>query len=68
MKKQLKKKIEDYILENEGGVRAKWTDKDVLTTFGKNGEPIDDYIITIEDGDAYYSPVSMDCKVTLLVE
>ena len=66
--KNIKEKIENYILKNEGGVKAKWTDEDVLTTFDENGEALDDYAVYEDEGDYYYTAASLDYSNDILIE
>ncbi len=67
IREELKAKVEKYLFENEGGVSATWGE-DSCTTFNKEGEAIEDYMIDVEeDGEIYYTAVSCPSS-TLLVE
>ena len=66
MEQKIKNKIEKYLIENEGGVSFSWG-KDSVTSFDTNGNPIEDYMIDIEDnGDIFYTSVSTP-SVTLKI-
>ena len=57
MEQKIKNKIEKYLIENEGGVSFSWGE-DSVTSFDTNGNPIEDYMIDIEDnGDIFYTSV-----------
>ncbi len=67
MTEELKAKVEQFLLENEGGTSVVWGD-DVCTTYDEEGQAIDDYMIDVEDnGDVCYTPVSCP-SVTGLIE
>ena len=66
MDQKIKNKIEKYLIENEGGVSFSWGE-DSVTSFDSNGNPIEDYMIDIDDnGDIFYTSVSMP-NVTLKI-
>ena len=66
MDKIIKNKVEKYLIENEGGVSFSWGE-DSVTSFDSNGNPIEDYMIDIDDnGDIFYTSVSMP-NVTLKI-
>ena len=58
MDQKIKNKIEKYLIENEGGVSFSWGE-DSVTSFDTDGNPIEDYMIDIEDnGNIFYTSVS----------
>ena len=64
---EIKLKVEQYLKENECATSIQWNGDDTCTTFDKNNVAIDDYIIEVEDGKIYYTPVS-NWNVTLEIE
>ena len=65
IKESIKEKVEAYLRKNEGASSVIWGD-DSCTTFDKNNQVIEDYMIDIEDDEIFYTPVS-DYGVTLSV-
>ena len=66
MDKIIKNKVQKYLIENEGGFSFSWGE-DSVTSFDSNGNPIEDYMIDIDDnGDIFYTSVSMP-NVTLKI-
>ena len=66
MDQKIKNKIEKYLIENEGGVSFSWGE-DSVTSFDIDGNPIEDYMIDIEDnGNIFYTSVSTP-SVTLKI-
>ena len=58
MEQKIKNKIEKYLIENEGGVSFSWGE-DSVTSFDTNGNPIEYYMIDIEDnGYIFYTSLS----------
>lgn len=68
MNENLKKKIEQGIIAQEGGSYCVWGDDySYLTLIDKDGYKMDDYLIDIvkEEGCVWYTPVSYP-SVTLV--
>ena len=66
MDKIIKYKVEKYLIENEGGSSFSWGE-DSVTSFDSDGNPIEDYMIDIDDnGNIFYTSVSMP-NVTLKI-
>ena len=63
---ETKQKVEDYLKECECATKVVWGEH-YCTIYNKEGEPIEDFLIDIEDGTVYYTPVSYP-SVTLRVE
>ena len=62
----IKKRIEKHLRENENAIDIAWGE-DSCTALDAKGNPIEDYMINIEDQEVTYTPVS-NPSVNIIIE